>query len=160
MKPFHFIVGAVALLLGVLFGTMVFATEAEETTTLTTPLSETITAANTRVTAYSRNIITGKSTVDIQGWNATASTVTPATQIHFAIGETLADGVTVGTLVTGPGLAKATPSGAKWLGNGECSATQADLKQWCKDFATATPPVDDPEARARKELNIQCLGGS
>ena len=132
------------------------ATEAEETTTLTTAISESMTAANIRVSSYSCDNVTDKCDVNVRGWNATASTWTPGTQINFKVGELLSDGVTVGTLVSGPGLAKATPSGVKWLGPGECSAVRADLKTWCKSFSAS----DDPEARARKELSIQCLGGS
>ena len=127
------------------------ATPAEETTTLTAPITAPA-VAGVRIRAYGKDV-SGPFTFTVQGCTSCATatpTWIPDTSTHVQVGVTNSLGPNR-TNVSGHAV---TVGGA----SPECSVTPANLRQYVIDAVGAG--AGDPIMRAAKQVAATCLGGS
>ena len=128
------------------------ATPGEETTTLTTPVAQTVNVAGVRLSSFSKDYKSGSPIILIMQGCTSCTTANPVwldgTQTYFHIGVT-----------NGLGANKTNVSGHAVTVGGraaECDLSPAQFR----GFVIANITAGDPIARAAKDVAIACLGGS
>lgn len=149
------------LILSFLFAVPALASEAEETITLGTPASVTVTCSDVRIVVGTIKRVSGGGQFAVHCYQG--NKFIPGTVTWFRIGQTLSGGG-VGTLVEGHIIKYGTPEdGTSYIGDhptkpatGECSETPANAKTYVR--SSGADDADDAHARGMKDIVRLCVG--